>query len=179
MGTRKNGLMLANLFVHALENDIGGAQSSLEFLRQNAGDDPGRDEELAQVLGEGGHIADAMSEFTAAVRGYQNRNDLSSSARCYKEMASVLDSSTSPDSKKQELQFLNEAVGLYQRVGDAFQESGTDLAIAQYFAKLGNNRDAEHYFEQGLQSAERSGNQVAVGWAYLLLANSGGSSSAT
>ncbi|MFZ0737930.1 MAG: CHAT domain-containing tetratricopeptide repeat protein [Candidatus Acidiferrales bacterium] len=171
-GYEKKWANLANLFVHALENDIGGAQSSLEFLRQNAGDDPGRDEELAQVLGEGGHIADAMSEFTAAVRGYQNRNDLSSSARCYKEMASVLDSSTSPDSKKQELQFLNEAVGLYQRVGDAFQESGTDLAIAQYFAKLGNNRDAEHYFEQGLQSAERSGNQVAVGWAYLLLANS-------
>lgn len=162
---------VANLFVHALENDIGGAQSSLEFLRQNAGDDPGRHEELAQVLGEGGHIADAMSEFTAAVRGYRNRNDLSSSARCYKEIASVLDSLTSPDSKKRELQFLNEAVRLYQRAGDAFQESGTDFAIAQYFAKLGNTHAAEQYFQQGLQSAERSGNQVAVGWAYLLLAN--------
>ena len=162
---------VANISVHALGNDIGGAQSSLEFLRQNAGDDPGRDEELAQVLGKGGHIDDAMSEFAAAVRGFESRNDLSSSARCHREMATMLDSSTSPESKKKQLQFLNEALTLYRRAGDTFQESGTDGAIAQYFAKLGDTRDAEHYFQQGLQSAERSGNQVAVGWAYLLLAN--------
>jgi CHAT domain-containing protein len=159
---------VANIDVYALENDIGGAQSSLEFLRQNARDDPGLDEELAQVLGKGGHIDDAMSEFAAAVRGFESRNDLSSSARCYREMATTLDSSTSPESKKKQLQFLNEALTLYRRAGDTFQESGTDLAIALYFAKLGNTRDAQHYFEQALQTGGRSGNETAIGWANVL-----------
>ena len=159
---------VANIFFHALENDIGGAQSSLDFLKQNAGDDPARDEELALVLGSGGHTPDAIFEFEAALRSYQNRNDLTSSARCYKEMASVLDSSTSPDSKKKQLQFLNEALSLYKRTGDGFQEAGTDLAIAQYFAKLNNTSEAEHYFEQALQTGERSGNETAIGWANVL-----------
>ena len=92
-----------------------------------------------------------MSEFTFALRGYQDSKRRVSSARCYKEMASVLDSSTEPDSKKQELEFLNEALSLYQRAGDTFQESGTDFAIAQYFAKLGDTREAEKYFQQALQ----------------------------
>ncbi|MGA8221051.1 MAG: CHAT domain-containing protein, partial [Candidatus Acidiferrales bacterium] len=159
---------VANIFVHALENDIGGAQSSLDFLKQNAGDDPARDEELALVLGKGGHTPDAIFEFEAALRGYQNSNDLSSSARCYKEMASLLDSSASADSEKKQLQYLNEALNLYKRTGDAFQETGTDLAIAQYFAKLNNTREAEHYFGQALQTAERSGNETAIGWANVL-----------
>jgi CHAT domain-containing protein len=159
---------VANVFVHALENDIGGAQSSLLFLKENAGDDPGRDETLALVLGKGGHTPDAIFEFEAALRSYQNRDDLTSSARCYKEMASVLDSSTSPDSKKKQLQFLNEALSLYKRTGDGFQEAGTDLAIAQYFAKLNNMREAEHYFEQALHTGEGSGNETAIGWANVL-----------
>jgi CHAT domain-containing protein/tetratricopeptide (TPR) repeat protein len=161
----------ANVFVHVLDNDIAKAQESLSYLQKTVGANPATHELLAMALGTAGRISEAMSEFTVALGGYQASNDEASSARCYKEMASVLDSSTSPDSKKRELQFLNEAVGLYQRAGDAFQESGTDFAIAQYFAKLGNTHVAEQYFQQGLQSAERSRNQVAVGWAYLLLAN--------
>ena len=159
---------VANISVYALGNDIGGAQSSLEFLRQNAGDDPGLDEELAQVLGKGGHIDDAMSEFAAAVRGFESRNDLSSSAGCYREMATMLDSSTSPESKKKQLQFFNEALTLYRRAGDTFQETWTEVAIAQYFAKLGNTRDAQHYFERALQTAQRSGNERSIGWANVL-----------
>lgn len=162
---------VANIFAHALENDMGGAQSSLQFLRQNAGDNPGIDEELAQVLGKGGHIDDAMSEFAAALRGFQSRNDSSSSARCYREMATMLDSSTSPNSKKKQLQFLNEALTLYRRAGDTFQETGTDLAIAQYFAKLGKVRDAQHNFAQASQVAQQSGNALAVGWASLSFGN--------
>ena len=162
---------VANIFVHALGNDIGGAQSSLQFLKQNAGNNPASDEELALVLGNGGHVPDAIPEFAAAVRGYQSRNDLSSSARCYSEMASVLDSSTSPDSKKKQLQFLKEALSLYERSGDLFQQTGAELAIAQYFAKLNRRDDAEQYFHEGLQTAKQSGNGIAIGWASLSFGN--------
>lgn len=167
----KNLVNFANLYVHMLDNDISAARESLSFLIKNGAATPIFDEELAMALGHGGHIPDAMSEFAVVLRAYGDRKDTGSVARCYKEMASVLDSSTSPDSKKKELQFLNDALNLYQRAGDTFQESGTDFAIGQYFGKIGNTRNAERYFQQGLQAAERSENQDAVGLAYGFLAN--------
>lgn len=167
----KNFANAANVFVHVLDNDIAKAQDSLSYLLKTVGAYPATYEQLAMALGTAGRISEAMSEFTVALDGYQASNDAASSARCYREMASVLDSSTLPESKDKELEFLDKALSLFKRAGNAFQESGTDIAIAQYFAKLGNPRDAQHYFSQASEAAQQSGNEIAIGWALLSSGN--------
>lgn len=167
----RNFANAANVFVQILDNEIAKAQESLSYLQKTVGANPATHEELAIALGTAGRISEAMPEFTVALDGYQGSNDVTSSARCYKEMASVLDSSSEPESKKKQLEFLNKALSLYKSAGDTFQESGTDGAIGQYFEKLGDTSDAEHYFRQSLEAAERSGNKLAVGWAYVMFGN--------
>ena len=161
----------ANVFVRIFDNDIGSAQGSITFLMKDAPDNPSVDEELAIALGHGGHTPEAMSELAVVLKVYEARNDMGSVARCYSEMATVLDTSNSHDSEEKELEFLKEAANIYKGVGDATHEAATDLAIGQYFAKLGRKSDAERYFRQGQELSTRAGSELMNGWVSLFFGN--------
>ena len=162
---------VANVYVHIFENDLEKAQDSLAFIKKNIGANPIIGEELAIALGKGSHIPDAMAEFSIALKTYQDHKDLTSEARCYAEMAAALYGSDSSDSKKEQLEYLTKAADLYESTHDLSNQASTSLAIGQYFAKAGENGNAERYFRRGLELSSNSGNGSLKGWIALFFGN--------
>lgn len=159
----------ANVLVRAYGNDIANAKESLAFLKQNVATSPSLDEEMALALGNGGQVPDAMTEFAIALKGFQDRTDIPSTARCYAEMAAVLRVSDSNDLKQ--LEFLTDAAVLYKRLGDVRSEVAVDVATGQYFARIEKKSEAKHYFQQGLELSEKSGNDLTKGFVSLNFGN--------
>lgn len=162
---------VANVYLHMLENNLAEAQESLTFIKKNVGANPLLDEELAIALGKGGHTQDAMGEFSIALRAFQAQNDTTSKARCFTEMATALDGADSNESKKQQLDYLTQAAHIYHAAHDLQSEAATNLAMGQYFAKLGKSGNAKRFFRQALDLSSNAGNKSLRAWIELFFGN--------
>ena len=157
---------VANTSVHFASNDLGAAEDSLQYLLSTNPEIAENHLELAMAL-VGKDLEKGLAMFNQGIKLIHDKKDLNAEAAAFDRMASALGSIGLSQHKKQQLDYLKSAEGLYQQVKNLGAEGGVNLELGTYYANNSDNKSAVSYFEVAgslAQQAQNSGLAARAAW---------------
>ena len=159
----------ANALVHLWTNDLGAAEDSLKYLLANA---PANSEillELAIAFVNKGEHDKGIAQFDEAIKQLKSTNNVDAAAAAFERMALALGSS--PQYKKQQLEYLHTAVTEYQQASNLNGMATVNIDLGTYYLNAGDNKIALTYLQQAEALGKNGHNARASGQATVLMGN--------
>jgi CHAT domain-containing protein/tetratricopeptide (TPR) repeat protein len=161
----------ATALVQTGTGDSASATETLERLLAKIPDNPESHVELAAVLSNAKHYAEAASQLDLAIIKLTSKGDRKACAEAYVRVASALNSDDSPKARELQLQYLKSGQLAYHELDAWPEEARTLSALGDYYLKVSDTSDALVSFEAAYELAQKTNRSDLLAQTLLGLGN--------
>jgi CHAT domain-containing protein/tetratricopeptide (TPR) repeat protein len=149
------------------END---AQESVQFLLQNAPQDPTHFVELAQLSNQRGDQSAELKAWRQALHLFEVQKNVRQMASVHLSLANSLSFAATRDTKE-EHQHFDAALSLYRELGDLEGQANANIGLGRYFTQEKERRRALESFDAALKLARQLKRRDLEAYVLSLIGN--------